>query len=288
MSAVFQLLRSPHSAQIRERGVAAECFPAHRQPEAIPHGHDVVEFFFVLRGRGLHLGGPGARPLGPGDMGVVRLGQSHCIVTPHEPMGILNLYLEPSRFRRYGLTAEAGRLLDNLSSAAAGEPAVWSPPADSPVSALLRGIEREASRREPGFAEAVELYTRLLLIECVRSLLAPAPAPALPPVNPAVERARRFIDENWREPLTLDAIAAAARVGRFHLCRLFRTELGTTPVAYIQRRRIEEAARLLTESDDKVINIAYATGFGDLAHFNRLFRRLMGMAPGDYRRRARG
>jgi transcriptional regulator GlxA family with amidase domain len=67
--------------------------------------------------------------------------------------------------------------------------------------------------------------------------------------------------------------------------RRFGAATGHSPVAYVQRLRVEEAKRRLERTDDPVERISWAVGYEDPAAFRRLFRRLVGLPPGAYRRR---
>ena len=67
--------------------------------------------------------------------------------------------------------------------------------------------------------------------------------------------------------------------------RRFRAATGYSPLAYVQTLRIEEAKQLLETSTVAVEQIGREVGYEDAASFRRLFRRLTGMAPGDYRRK---
>jgi transcriptional regulator GlxA family with amidase domain len=67
--------------------------------------------------------------------------------------------------------------------------------------------------------------------------------------------------------------------------RRFAAATGLTPIAYVQRLRVEEAKRRLERTDAPVERIAWEVGYEDPAAFRRLFRRLTGLAPGAYRRR---
>lgn len=69
---------------------------------------------------------------------------------------------------------------------------------------------------------------------------------------------------------------------------LFTRELGQPPRAWLEARRIERAARLLIDSDEPIAVIAESVGYPDPYHFSRVFRRVTGAAPRDYRRRGSG
>ncbi|MCC5877821.1 MAG: helix-turn-helix domain-containing protein [Candidatus Sumerlaeia bacterium] len=290
---MIQLLATDHSPMIQSWGVAAERFPNYLLRVPDRHDHDVVEMFFVLSGRGLHFIEGEEEEVASGDMGVVRLGQHHCIVTPGEPMDILNIYLDPVRFRRPGLSPVLLRLLDHLRTGGDGSfpKTTWESPGRPVIHDLIKSIGREVSERRPFFEEAIELYVRLLLLEIARESFS-GDQPGVegggsPMFHPSVARALVFLEENSTKPLQLDEVARHTRTNKFHLCRLFRRETGTTVINHLQRLRIRQAMQRLMEEDTKVITIAQEVGFSDLANFNRVFRRLAGTTPTAYRRQAR-
>ena len=103
----------------------------------------------------------------------------------------------------------------------------------------------------------------------------------------AVETAH-WIEANSHQPIDLDAAANQAGISAFHFLRLFAKVLGVTPHQYLVRSRLRHAARLLTEEDIAITDIAYDVGFGDLSNFMRTFHRAAGVSPGAFRDAARG
>jgi transcriptional regulator GlxA family with amidase domain len=69
--------------------------------------------------------------------------------------------------------------------------------------------------------------------------------------------------------------------------RRFSAATGETPIAYVQRIRVERAKRRLERSSDPIEAISWAVGYEDPASFRRLFKRLTGLTAGEYRRRFR-
>ncbi len=96
---------------------------------------------------------------------------------------------------------------------------------------------------------------------------------------PALE----LIESDLSSDLSLDALAQAVGIGRFHFLRLFKTSLGAPPHAYIMQIRIARAKALL-DGCASVGDVALATGFFDQSHFANAFRHAYGMTPRDYQR----
>ncbi len=97
----------------------------------------------------------------------------------------------------------------------------------------------------------------------------------------AVDRAVDYIEEHLGERLDLAGIAAASGYSRFHFLRMFKDELGQTPVAFVMQRRVEHAKRLLRRGLP-IADTAYRSGFADQAHLNRRFKQQVGVTPGEY------
>jgi AraC-like DNA-binding protein len=74
-------------------------------------------------------------------------------------------------------------------------------------------------------------------------------------------RARRLVDEQYDQPLTLDAMAAAACLSRYHFLRAFQREFRATPHEYLQARRIERARQLLAAGHHSVTDVCFEVGF---------------------------
>lgn len=103
----------------------------------------------------------------------------------------------------------------------------------------------------------------------------------------AVETAM-WIAAHSTEEIDLDDAAKQAGVSPFHFLRMFRDALGVTPHQYLVRSRLRHAARLLTESENAITDIAFDVGFGDLSNFVRSFHRAAGVSPRAFRQASQG
>lgn len=99
-----------------------------------------------------------------------------------------------------------------------------------------------------------------------------------------VRRAMAYLHEHFAEPLTRAEIAQHVGLDEDYLTYCFRQELGVTPIAYLNRYRVNQAKTLLTQSDKSVTFIAQEVGFADSRYFSRIFRREVGVSPDAYRR----
>lgn len=107
--------------------------------------------------------------------------------------------------------------------------------------------------------------------------------PTLHPQRPVVQQACDYIQANYAQPITLQNIADAVGMSRFHLLRLFKAEVGLPPHAYLNQVRIERGKTLL-RSGHSLVDTAHATGFVDQSHFTNRFKRVVGITPGKFSR----
>jgi AraC family transcriptional regulator len=98
-----------------------------------------------------------------------------------------------------------------------------------------------------------------------------------------VAAALRRIELDPAQKLSLSDLAADAAMSQFHFLRVFEQVVGVTPAQYILRTRLRRAAVELRNSTENVGCIAGECGFSDLSTFNRQFRRVMGVSPGEFR-----
>jgi len=99
--------------------------------------------------------------------------------------------------------------------------------------------------------------------------------------NSIVERAKKMVDRNFS--LSLQEVAEQLEVSSFWLSHLFKKEEGNNFIDYLTDVRMEEAKRLLRESNLKIYEIAEAVGYKDLQHFGKVFKRKTGLKPKEYK-----
>jgi DNA-binding response OmpR family regulator len=101
-----------------------------------------------------------------------------------------------------------------------------------------------------------------------------------------VRKAMAYIHEHYPESISRKDIAQHVNIAEDHLTFCFRQELGTTPIKYLQRYRVNQARSLLLESNKTITEIALKVGFSDGSYFSRLFHRETGMSPDKFRNSA--
>jgi AraC-like DNA-binding protein len=156
-----------------------------------------------------------------------------------------------------------------------------SPESLKPVRGMLQELENEMKTKAPGWRHLVQASFLRLVVFLARAY-PPAAESATPPEAAGLYRLAEtlaFMETHFREPLTVDGLAARAALSRRHFLRVFKHYQGTSPVEYLICLRLEHAARLLARPGMRVGEAAHAAGFRDSNYFARQFRRVYGHPP---------
>lgn len=106
-------------------------------------------------------------------------------------------------------------------------------------------------------------------------------------VSDIVRQAVTYVDEHYYEELSLSSLAEQFGVESSYFSKTFRQATGENLMLYIMRKRMERAGEYIRESDISLTEIAFMTGYDDYSYFNRVFRKIYGMSPREYRNQAR-
>ena len=96
-------------------------------------------------------------------------------------------------------------------------------------------------------------------------------------------RVRSVLDEQYRDPPSVARLAELVGLSTSRLAHLFRKEMGMSIQSYVVERRLQMAAMLIVQSHERISQIAYSVGFGDVSNFNRAFRAEFGLSPRAFR-----
>ncbi|GIP38003.1 hypothetical protein J31TS4_12830 [Paenibacillus sp. J31TS4] len=100
-----------------------------------------------------------------------------------------------------------------------------------------------------------------------------------------VQQAIRFMTSHYAEPLSISDIAASLNISHSHLSRVFKAEVGKSPLDYLTETRLNESKRLLMDKSLPLKEIGMQVGYQDVQTFIRSFKKLEGTTPGEFRKR---
>lgn len=103
--------------------------------------------------------------------------------------------------------------------------------------------------------------------------------------SPGMRDIQTWLSMHFNQPMTLDNMAAQAKMSVRSFTRAFATELGVTPMAYLEGLRCDRAKALLLDTDLPMKNVAFRSGFSSDEQMRKVFRRRFSLSPRDYRAR---
>lgn len=254
------------------------------------HAHDGYELYLCLSGRGKLLAGGRVHEVAAGSLAVIKPGALHMPRSvPGEPfhryiLSIDKVYLE-----------ELGEAEGRLGGDAVTR---WLPPLDEAsvcwelnarqvlaVHDVLAQLERELEERKDCFSLVVHSLILQFFVGLGRCREGQSDAaPSSGDRKRLVEEMMGWVAEQYREPLRIEALCRRFHLSRSYLHRIFKQETGLAITEYLIAYRINKAKGFLESGSMPLAEVALSSGFQDLSHFCRMFKRLTGVTPGHYRR----
>src|SRR5215468_4028458 len=162
----------------------------------------------------------------------------------------------------------------------------WCRMADARLAALVKAVNAE---RIAGFAsgrlflDSIEQAIAAALVDAYAGQSRSA-RPLQVGLGPArLRRIKEFVQAKMEDELTLIEMAQSVELSPAHFSRMFRKSTGESPHQFVLRQRVERAKEMLREAEMRVLDVAVACGFKTQQHFARVFRRIYGASPTDYR-----
>lgn len=145
---------------------------------------------------------------------------------------------------------------------------------------------KELTDKKPYYKESVEGLIKSLYLELLRIHEAeieesgPVEAPMPMSISPALYS----IYNHYNDALTIEGLAQECHLSPSHFRKIFQEIMGTSPLAFLNSTRIDEACKLLRSTELNVLEIAERVGYRSISSFNRQFRSLLGMTPTNWRK----
>lgn len=105
------------------------------------------------------------------------------------------------------------------------------------------------------------------------------------PMQELTQKAKYIFDTCFDDPKKLSLELKNLGVSQNRLIKLFRQDFDMTPVEYINKLRVSKAKKLLKDSNEKILNTALLCGFGSLSSFYHVFKKQVGVTPGEYKKK---
>lgn len=239
---------------------------------SIPHVHNYTELFYIISGQGQFCIGNELFPVSPNQLVIINPNIIHTEVSYEDyPLEYIVLGIE-------GLELSVNGNND-------GRFCILSFPRSDYTLNYMQNILREVQNRKPHHQTVCQAYMDILVVQLMRDAsFSATQVPSQPLNNRQCATVRRYIDSHYKEPLTLDLLAAEANVNKFYLSHAFKQAYGVSPINYMIACRIREGKRLLMDTDLSLSQISIILGFSSASYFSQSFRKAEGTSPLEYRK----
>lgn len=184
--------------------------------------------------------------------------------------------------------ASVGRYVKPLATQSSAVREFYSSPAAKEDAAAVEAIDRLFSvlgeRRERYELDVYAALYHLFSVLYGIGAVARTEAAGTSARQEQLTRLLSWIDENYTHPITLTSLSKVSGFSEKYLCRFFREQTSYTPIDYVNRLRVEKAADDMLHRHLSATEAAFANGFNDSAYFSKVFRRIKGTSPREFRR----
>ena len=242
---------------------------------SVPHTHNHTELFYIVGGKGQFFIEDQVFPVDVNNLVVINPNVTHTEASLNaQPLEYIVLGIEGIELATSENSNGQFCLLDHFESAE--------------ISGCLRNILREMEQKSPGYEDVCQAFMEILVIRLMRSTtLSVAMEPQTIAGNRQCALVRRYIDDHFKEALTLDLLADEAHMNKYYLSHAFKKEYGVSPINYMLSRRLDESKYLLAETDLSLSRIAQLLGFSSLSYFSQAFRKTQDISPMEFRQSAK-
>lgn len=268
---VFNLMKENRSQeQLKLRNVASAKYGG--DWHSIPHAHNYTELFYIIGGDGQFLIDDEKFP--------VRAHQL-VIVNPNIMHTELSYEARPLEYIVLGIEG----LEISIPGTNEGRYCIYTFSGSNKVLNCMQSILREMQEREQEHQMVCQAYMDILVVQLMRNTSTSMTQVAdSSPTNRQCAMVRRYIDNHYKEQLTLDLLATEAKVNKYYLVHAYKQAYGISPINYMISRRIQEGKRLLAETDLSLSQISGILGFSSASYFSQSFRKAEAISPADYRK----
>lgn len=249
------------------------------------HCHDCLELNLILKGSGHYIIEDASYPIEPGDIFLINDSEHHMAV--HD--GTLSMlvfvfdkqmvldgpgeydYLKPFFQRGKGFSNKVDPGCEAYAS----------------IRDSLLSLKKEYLEQKEGWPLLIKAYLLVALGKFYRHYQMQNVLDASSYSATSYARIRNvveYIHSHFDEPLTLGELASHAMMSKNYLSALFTETMHLSLFDYIEQVRVNHARLLLQTTEDSILDIALKSGFHSSPYFNRVFKKLMNMTPGQYRK----
>lgn len=261
----------------------------------VPHSHKYIEIVYILSGSAKHVIGDSCVTAQKGDLFIINPDVPHAFygnTESCEAFCAYDLMFVPDFFDVNLINSGDFTSLGSSflfysmfpQEKAAGADLHFSSTSYHDFGELFNKIYLEYYRMEQGYINIIRAYIIELIVKIFRRMDVKTDNPPSLHKSEIIDAALAYLHEHYNMHISVSDLAAHMFLSRDYFSKLFRNVTGMTVTAFLKQLRINEACRLLLETDQSVTEIAQYCGFHDMKSFYSAFRSQTGKTPGEYRK----
>ena len=242
---------------------------------SLPHTHQFTELFYVLHGEGVFYIEREKVPVKTDDLIIINPNVEHTEKTfPNNPMEYIVFGVEGLAFSFPEHDQAYGRGYSFYSYGSDKNQFIN----------FAQLMMHEFRDKKPGFEKVCHGLLEVLLVYISRKQKLSVISESSFQLSKECAIAKRYIDTNYAQDITLDSLADLTHINKFYLAHSFTECIGQSPISYLTERRLAACKELLSSSNLSVTQIATSAGFSSQSYFSQIFNKKVGMSPRQYRK----
>ncbi|HZJ83524.1 MAG TPA: AraC family transcriptional regulator [Clostridia bacterium] len=254
-----------------------------------PHWHEEVEIVYMVEGD-MQIGlNNETFQLQERDIFLIGRGNVHHFTPPIKPNKSIIIQLGLPFFRSLSIIMENNQFLRPLLEFSRVEDSSLQASTHNDIENQILAMIRESKEEKEGYKMALKARLFDLMVILVRQVpMEPFP---IRDKHRQVSRLKRldkvlaYIDSNYHDNITLGDVALVANFSKYHFTRFFKEATGMTFNEYLNMVRVRKVEEYLLNVDIPITEIGYKAGFNSIQTFNRVFKRIKGCSPTEFRKK---
>ena len=270
-----------------EKGKSIHIFECQvKEPDRV-HTHEFIEIVYACSGKACEVVDGVEYPVCHGDMIFMNYGSTHRTLVTEGSYSYITICFSPEVVGQTIITPENAFALLSLTafnemwSEAGGGKISFDVKERKSIERLLEDMLHEEQEKQTSWDRIMENDLNVLITKMLRKIEYGSKKQEQ---KEMWQELAEYIDGNPDADLSLATLAKKCFYNPSYFSRVFKEKFGMSLVEYVNRKRIDNAVRLLCESDWSVDEILTKVGFSDRSNFYRVFSKIMGSTPADIRR----
>ena len=229
-----------------------------------PHSHDFYQYLYVKKGCGSIHADSEKFPLEAGNIYVLPPNVQHDIESSNDGMTTYEL-----KFHANGSEVPRFPAVIDLS--------------DTYAESVFKGMFNEATNMHHGYEQMLSVKLDELHLWMSRACANKNSNDKPSSYSQTFSDVIFYMERHYAEDISLKTLSDIAHMEKIYFLKKFKTEVGTTPVNYLRKLRINQSKKLLLNSEFNITQIASAVGFQSIHHFSNVFKKSVGMSPTEFK-----